>query len=156
MVWLGRPVITSEIGNWSVFVLFGWRFVFGIIVKWDRREIPRTVRCYRESGNNKAVSLLRLGSRKWAAPRTSLIGRPARGHSMSPPSRLTIVHWLELPGQLIIYASFMKNADSDSLSRWPITYGGKEEQEAPPPSAYIISLWTMMMVWKGVLFFILP
>jgi len=27
------PVITSEIGNWSVFVLLGWRFVFGIIIK---------------------------------------------------------------------------------------------------------------------------
>ena len=32
---LGRPVITSEIGNWSVFVLLGWRFVFGIIMKRD-------------------------------------------------------------------------------------------------------------------------
>ena len=30
---LGRPVITSEIGNWSVFVLLGWRFVFGIIIE---------------------------------------------------------------------------------------------------------------------------
>ena len=40
MLWygLGRPVITSEIGNWSVFVLFGWQFVFGIIMKWDGRE----------------------------------------------------------------------------------------------------------------------
>ena len=27
---LGRPVITSEIGKSSVFVLIGWRFVFGI------------------------------------------------------------------------------------------------------------------------------
>ena len=35
---LGRPVITSEIGNWSVFVLLGWRFVFGIIIKRDGRE----------------------------------------------------------------------------------------------------------------------
>ena len=34
---LGRPVITSEIGNWSVFVLLGWRFVFGIIMKRDGR-----------------------------------------------------------------------------------------------------------------------
>ena len=35
MLWygLGRPVITSEIGNWSVFVLLAWRFVFGIIMK---------------------------------------------------------------------------------------------------------------------------
>ena len=37
---LGRPVITPlKIGNnWSVFVLFGWRFVFGIIMRWDGRE----------------------------------------------------------------------------------------------------------------------
>ena len=30
---LGRPVITSEIGHWSVFVLLGRRFVFGRIMK---------------------------------------------------------------------------------------------------------------------------
>ena len=30
---LGRPVITSEIGNCSVFVLFGRRFLFGINMK---------------------------------------------------------------------------------------------------------------------------
>ena len=29
----GRPVITSEIGNWSVFLLLGWRLVFWIIIK---------------------------------------------------------------------------------------------------------------------------
>ena len=34
---LGRPVITSEIGTWSVFVLLGWRFVFRIIIKRDGR-----------------------------------------------------------------------------------------------------------------------
>ena len=56
---LGRPVITSEIGNWSVFVLLGWRFVFGIIMKWDGRE-PHIVRCHHDSGNNKDASLLRL------------------------------------------------------------------------------------------------
>ena len=27
-----------KIGNWSVFVLFGWRFEFGIITRWERRE----------------------------------------------------------------------------------------------------------------------
>ena len=34
MLWyrLGRPEITSEIANWPVFVLLGWRFVFGIII----------------------------------------------------------------------------------------------------------------------------
>ena len=35
MLWygLGRPVVTSEIGNWSVFRLLGRRFVFGIVIK---------------------------------------------------------------------------------------------------------------------------
>ena len=32
---LGRPVISSEIGSWSVFVLLRWLFVFGIIMKRD-------------------------------------------------------------------------------------------------------------------------
>ena len=61
MLWygLGRPVITSEIGNWSVFVLLGWRFVFGTIIKRDARE-PRIVGCHHDSGNNTADSLLRL------------------------------------------------------------------------------------------------
>ena len=30
---LGRPVITSDIGNWSVFVLLGWHFVVRVIMK---------------------------------------------------------------------------------------------------------------------------
>ena len=30
---LGRPVVTPNIGNWSIFVLLGWRFVFGIMMK---------------------------------------------------------------------------------------------------------------------------
>ena len=55
--------ITSEIGNWSVFVLLGWRFVFGIIIKRDGRD--RIVRCHHDSGNNKAVFLLRLRGLKW-------------------------------------------------------------------------------------------
>ena len=42
MFWygLGRRVIPSETGNWSVFVLFGWRFVFGIIRN-ETDESPR-------------------------------------------------------------------------------------------------------------------
>ena len=35
---VGRPAITSEIGNLFVFVLLGWSFVFGIIMKRDGRE----------------------------------------------------------------------------------------------------------------------
>ena len=30
MYGLGRPVITSEIGNWSVLVLLGWRLYSGL------------------------------------------------------------------------------------------------------------------------------
>ena len=62
LLWYGleRPVITSKMGNWSVFVLLGWRFVFGIIMRRDGRE-PAPFRCHRDSGNNTAASLLRLG-----------------------------------------------------------------------------------------------
>ena len=90
MLWygLGRPVITSEIGNWSVFVLLGWRFVFRIIMKWDGRE-PHIVRCHHDSGNNKAGSLLRILKPKWVLARTTKIGRPPRGYSVPPPSHLT-------------------------------------------------------------------
>ena len=28
-----------EIGNWFVFVLFGWRLVFGIIMGWEGRDL---------------------------------------------------------------------------------------------------------------------
>ena len=48
-----------KIGNWSVSVLLGWRFVFGIIMKCDGRE-PHIVRYHHDSRNNKAASLLRL------------------------------------------------------------------------------------------------
>ena len=49
-----------KIGNWSVFVSFGWRFVFGIIMRRDGREEPAPFRCHHDSGNNKAASLLLL------------------------------------------------------------------------------------------------
>ena len=93
MIWcgLGRPVIAQTIGNWPVFVLLGWRFVFGISIKWDGRE-PHVLRCHRGSGGiTKAVSLLRLleDQQKCVTPRTSLIARPARGYSVSLPCHLT-------------------------------------------------------------------
>ena len=90
VLWCGLrwPVITPKIGNWPVFVLLGWRFVFGIFMKWDRREhhIPK---CHHDSGSNKAASLLRLLRLNKVTPRTSLIGRPAREYSVSPPCHLT-------------------------------------------------------------------
>ena len=60
---LGRPVITSKIGNWSVFVLCGWRFVFGIIMRWEGRE-PSYSDAITTLGNNKADSLLLLSFAK--------------------------------------------------------------------------------------------
>ena len=40
------------VGNWYVFVLFGWRFVFGIIVKMARVREPFRCRCHHDSGVN--------------------------------------------------------------------------------------------------------
>ena len=51
--------IYPKIGIWSVVVLLGWCFVFGIIMKLDGRE-PHIVRCHHDSATNKAASLLRL------------------------------------------------------------------------------------------------
>ena len=51
-----------KICNWSVFVLFGWRFVLGIIMRWDGKSVPS--RCHRDSGINKAASLLILSYAK--------------------------------------------------------------------------------------------
>ena len=52
-----------EVCNWSVFELFIWRFVFGIIIRWGGRE-PFPFRCHHDSGINKAASLLLLGFAK--------------------------------------------------------------------------------------------
>ena len=46
-----------KIGNGSVFVLFGWRFVFEKIMRWEGRE-PFSSRCHNASGINKAAALL--------------------------------------------------------------------------------------------------
>ena len=77
MLWcgLGRPVITSEIGYWSVFVFLGWRFVFGIIMKRDGRE------------PTSSDAMTTLGIIKLFL--SYEIGRPARGYSLSPPGHLT-------------------------------------------------------------------
>ena len=76
MLWygLGRPVITPKIGHWSVFVLFGWRFVFGIIMRWDGRE-PAPADAITTLGNNKVASLLLLRSAKVSGTK-DLLDRP--------------------------------------------------------------------------------
>ena len=57
-----RPSNTGnlfKINDWSNFVLFRWRFLFGIIMRWEGRELLKLpFRCYHDPGNNKAVSLL--------------------------------------------------------------------------------------------------
>ena len=60
---LGRPVITSESGNGSVFVLFGWRFIFGIIMRGEALS-PFHPACHRDSGISKSASLLLLSCAK--------------------------------------------------------------------------------------------
>ena len=47
-----------KIGHWPVFVLFGWRFVFGITMRWEGRE-PFPFR-YHDCGISKAAFLLLL------------------------------------------------------------------------------------------------
>ena len=100
----GNYVTTSEIGNWSVFVSLGWRFVFAIIMKWDGRE-PHIVRCYHDSGKIKSCfsptsSEVKVGNRQGLRVPGSKIGRPARGYScvsaLSPHMwrrRQTIDRW---------------------------------------------------------------
>ena len=63
---LGRPVIASKIGNWSVFVLFGWRLVFEIMIYHEMRRAraPAPSDVISDSGNIKIASLLRLGLQK--------------------------------------------------------------------------------------------
>ena len=79
-----------KIGNWSVFVSLGWRLVYGIIMRWGGRErFPS--RCHHDSGIYwSCFSPTLWASRHWVTPRTCLIGRPARGYSVSPPSHLII------------------------------------------------------------------
>ena len=52
-----------KIRNCSVFVLFGWRFVFGIIMRLEGRE-PSHSDAITTLGNNKAASLLLLSFAK--------------------------------------------------------------------------------------------
>ena len=46
-------------GKWSVTVLFGWCFVFAIIMRWGERE-PFPSDAVTTLGNNQAASLLLL------------------------------------------------------------------------------------------------
>ena len=77
------------------FVLFGWRFVFGIIMRWEGRwadgkgveHSPSC--CHRDPGIYKAVFLLLLSYAKKVTPRTWFLVSPARGYFASPHSHLT-------------------------------------------------------------------
>ena len=65
MLWYGlwKAGNYLKIGNWSVFVLFRWRFVFGIIMAWKGRE-PFPSDAITTLENNKAASLLLQRFRK--------------------------------------------------------------------------------------------
>ena len=56
---LGRPAITSGIGNWSVFVFTRMAFCIRDNREMRRARTPR-LRCHRGSGTNKVASLVRL------------------------------------------------------------------------------------------------
>ena len=59
MVWTLKAGNHLKIGNSSVFVLFGWRFVFGMIMRWEGRA-PFPSYAITTLGNSKADSLLLL------------------------------------------------------------------------------------------------
>lgn len=50
LLWYGlrRLVITSNVRQLVVFILIGWRLVFGIIINRDGRD-PHTLRCHHGS-----------------------------------------------------------------------------------------------------------
>ena len=58
-----------------------------------RARAPAQLDAITTLGITKLLLSYIWGSRKWAAPRTSLIGRPARGYSVSPPTHLTCGRW---------------------------------------------------------------
>ena len=67
------------IGNWSIDVLIGSRFVFGIIMRWEWREpfLSGAINTLENNNNNNAYFL----SFAKVAPRACLIGRRSRGYS---------------------------------------------------------------------------
>ena len=67
-----------KIDNWSVFVLSRWRFVVGIIMRWEGRE-PFSSRCHGHSGINKAASLLLLSFAKVSNTKDLLNTQPCQG-----------------------------------------------------------------------------
>ena len=73
-------------------MLLGWPFVFGIIMKRDGREPTSSDAITTLATIKLLLFYVFWDSIKWVIPRTSLIGRPARGYSVSPPCHLTIVH----------------------------------------------------------------
>ena len=86
---LGRPVITSKIGHWSIFVLLGWRCVFGIIMKWDGRE-PHVSDAITTPGIIKLLLSYVFWGSKWVIAKDSHNRQTCKGtYSVSPPCHLT-------------------------------------------------------------------
>ena len=79
---------------WSVFLLFGWRFVFGIIMRWEGRE-PFLSDAITTLGSNKAACLLRLNFAKVSSTKDLLNRQTCEGilclrlvTSQYPPGRI--------------------------------------------------------------------
>ena len=72
----------------AVFVLFGWRFVIGIIVRWEGRE-PFPSDAITTLGNNKAASLQLLSFAKVSSTKDLLNRQTCREYSVSLSSHLT-------------------------------------------------------------------
>ena len=80
MVWPFKTGHYLKIGNWSVFVLSGWRFVlvFGIIMRWGSRE-PFPSVAITTLGNNRAASLLLLSFAKVSGTKDLLHRQTCQG-----------------------------------------------------------------------------
>ena len=69
-----------KLGSWSVFVLLGWRFVFGIIMRWEGREPSLSdVITTLGKNNNEAASLLLLSFAKVSSTKDLLSRHTCQG-----------------------------------------------------------------------------
>ena len=143
-------VITSEIGNWSVFVLLGWHFVFGIIIKRDGRE-SRIVRCHHDSGNNKAASILRLlrskvSNRPWWLLTLDLRRRSIEAALLFPESWWHLTMRGSRPSLFMILPNTKRHSNNTKTDQSPIseipTGPSRPYHNTSPPSwAAYAEIW---------------
>ena len=79
-----------NIGNQSVFVLFGWRFVIGIIMSWEGRESPSFQMSSRLWEKIKLLlSLLLVNFAQMSSTKDLLNRQTCQGMS---PQHLSLIH----------------------------------------------------------------